>query len=434
VPAASYHTVAHPLVLSLAIPESKLSRREGIIWSDGAGITLARKMIPEAVYLGNRYDEALFKYYRHLWTAYPGEMAWLYVRKFMAAGVQQIAVLRGQGGIGGRAAALLLKPMALLANGLLLLILFLGLTAGALVSAVRQPRVFPLMLALLSAAAILVLTESAIIMPLYVPSYHNYLTMYMLTICILGWQGVVSLVFGRQHAPDDGASARKTALYFDSISDDFHARMNVFDLQARLDWFDRCLDHHDVRGARVLDVGAGLGQFSDLARSRGGRVVPLDIAPRLVSALKPRFPEATRGSATSLPFATGAFNIVISSECIEHTPDPAAAVREMLRVLRPGGVLLLTTPNLVWRWSVWMAEVSGLRKFEGIENWMSRAGLRQAIVRADGRILGTAGLHILPFQLRPLRPLIRLMNEQGQWLKPLMINQCWIAQKRGDLA
>jgi SAM-dependent methyltransferase len=112
----------------------------------------------------------------------------------------------------------------------------------------------------------------------------------------------------------------------------------------------------------------------------------------------------------------------------------AAAVREMVRVLRPGGLLLLTTPNLVWRWSVWLAEVSGLRKFEGIENWMSRGALRRAIVRADGSILGTAGLHILPFQLRPLWPLIRLMNEHGQVLKPMMINQCWIAQKRSESA
>ena len=102
----------------------------------------------------------------------------------------------------------------------------------------------------------------------------------------------------------------------------------------------------------------------------------------------------------------------------------------MLRVLRPGGILFLTTPNLVWRWSVGLAEILRVRRFEGIENWLSRPAVRRTIVEAGGDIISTSGLHILPFQLTPLLPIIRLINEQGQWLKPLMINQCWIARKR----
>jgi hypothetical protein len=104
----------------------------------------------------------------------------------------------------------------------------------------------------------------------------------------------------------------------------------------------------------------------------------------------------------------------------------------MVRVLRPGGFLFLTTPNLVWRWSVAVAEGLAIRRFEGIENWLSRRAVRLAIEKAGGDIVGTAGLHILPFQLTPLLPVIRWVNEHGQWLKPLMINQCWIATKREE--
>ena len=223
---------------------------------------------------------------------------------------------------------------------------------------------------------------------------------------------------------------RKTELFFDSIADDFLQRMNQFDQQARVDWFRRAVSAYPVARSTMIDVGAGLGHFSDVGADHSAEVVPLDIAPRLVSRLRSRFPAATVASATNLPFETGSVDYVVSSECIEHTFDPRQAVREMMRVLRPGGVLFLTTPNLVWRWSVSLAELLRVRRFEGIENWLSRPALRRTIVESNGEIVSTAGLHILPFQLTPLLPVIRFVNERGQWLKPLMINQCWIARKR----
>jgi SAM-dependent methyltransferase len=223
---------------------------------------------------------------------------------------------------------------------------------------------------------------------------------------------------------------RKTELFFDSIADDFLDRMNQFDQAARVEWFEKAWPHHGVADATVVDVGAGLGHFSLVAERHAAVVVPLDIAPRLVRRLRERFPAAMVASATDLPFATGSVDFVVSSECIEHTRDPRMAVREMLRVLRPGGVLFLTTPNLPWRWSVGLAELLRIRRFEGIENWLSRSATRRTIVESGGEIIGTAGLHILPFQLTLLLPVIRWVNDHGQWLKPLMINQCWIARKR----
>ena len=224
----------------------------------------------------------------------------------------------------------------------------------------------------------------------------------------------------------------KTELFFDSIADDFLERMSPFDQQARSDWFDAALSAHSSADAVMVDVGAGLGHFSDIGRCHGAMVVPVDIAPRLVGRLHERFSMAIVASATCLPFETGAVDIVASSECIEHTRDPRGAVREMLRVLRPGGLLFLTTPNLPWRWSVGLAELLGVRHFAGLENWLSRPALRRTIVECGGDIVDTAGLHILPFQLKALLPFIRWMNQRGQWLKPIMINQCWIARKRSS--
>jgi 2-polyprenyl-6-hydroxyphenyl methylase/3-demethylubiquinone-9 3-methyltransferase len=225
---------------------------------------------------------------------------------------------------------------------------------------------------------------------------------------------------------------RKTELFFDSIADDFLERYNQFELQARIDWFDKALSTQQLAHSTMVDVGAGVGQISSVGERHGAAVVPIDIAPRLVGRLRERFSAAMVASATDLPFATGSVDFVVSSECIEHTRDPRKAVREMMRILRPGGVLFLTTPNLPWRWSVGLAELLRIRRFEGIENWLSRSALRRTIVESGGEIVGTAGLHILPFQLTPLLPVIRWINDHGQWLKPLMINQCWIARKRSS--
>jgi SAM-dependent methyltransferase len=427
---ASYHTVAHPLVLSLAVPPSDLSRREGIEWSDGAGIAIAQRIIPNVGYLSPAYDTALFQYYVHLWRAFPGEMIALYVAKFSLAGTPIVDSFEGWTGIEGRVFRILVWPFFLVRNGILLLLVFAMIAVFAVHASARRGSRVALCAGLLSFAAALLLIESAVIMPFYRLQYHGFLTAVFPMVSVLALQSAIDRVFGRRTAISDSSSqaARKTAMYFDAIHGDFASRMNPFDLDARLAWFGRAFNRFPL-GSRVLDVGAGLGHFSDLASSREARVVPLDIAPRLVARLHAQHSMAVCGSAIELPFSDGTFDAVISSECIEHTPDPALAVAECLRVLKPGGRLYLTTPNLVWRWSISVAEWLRVRKFEGIENWLSRPALRRAVERCGGSVESSEGLHILPFQLRPLWPLIDWFNLHGQWSRAIMINQCWIVRK-----
>ena len=427
---ASYHTVAHPLVLSLAVPPTDLSRREGIEWSDGAGIAIAQRIIPDVGYLSPAYDTALFQYYRHLWRAFPEEMIALYVGKFSMVGTPIIDSFDAWRGIEGRLFRLLVWPFTLVRNGILLLFLLAIVAIFTLSAGARHASRVPLCAGLLSFSAALLLIESAVIMPFYRLQYHGFLTVAFPMLSVLAIQGALDrVVASRAPLPSSTSqSSRKTAMYFDAIHADFASRMNPFDLDARLAWFDRAFNRYPLVG-RVLDVGAGLGHFSDLASSRDVRVAPLDIAPRLVAKLHERHTKAVCGSAIELPFCDGTFDAVISSECIEHTPDPALAVSECLRVLKPGGRLYLTTPNFVWRWSISVAEWLRIRKFEGIENWLSRPALRRTVERCGASVELTEGLHILPFQLRPLWPLIHWFNLHGQWGRAVMINQCWIVRK-----
>jgi hypothetical protein len=192
---AASHSIAHPLVLSLGVPQNDLSRREGIDWLDAAGIHLAQRMIPDAVYLGPTYDEALFKYYRYLWKTYPREMTRVYIAKFSLTGSHMLTIISAGGGSLARVKRLLVAPLRLLPNGIWLLALYAAIATVSAVLALRNRSAAAFALSLLSIAACLLHVESAVIMPLYVPNYHNYLACYAELICLFAWQAAAQVAW-----------------------------------------------------------------------------------------------------------------------------------------------------------------------------------------------------------------------------------------------
>lgn len=117
-------------------------------------------------------------------------------------------------------------------------------------------------------------------------------------------------------------------------------------------------------GDLVLDLGCGFGRHAYEALRRGGRVVACDMSPTELVEVRKTFQvmhehgelapstmaTATCGDATRLPFPDGTFDRIIASEVMEHIPDDLAALDELTRVLRPGGVLAVTIPS-------WLPEV-----------------------------------------------------------------------------
>lgn len=97
--------------------------------------------------------------------------------------------------------------------------------------------------------------------------------------------------------------------------------------------------------ARVLDVGSADGP--SVAWMRGGHTrVAVDTDPR---GLAPG--EGVCASALALPFADGTFDVVAAFDVIEHCDPEHAAVAELVRVLRPGGRLLVSVPAYQWAWT-----------------------------------------------------------------------------------
>lgn len=108
-------------------------------------------------------------------------------------------------------------------------------------------------------------------------------------------------------------------------------------------WFRQALDYDSAAGLDVLDVGCGQGIDLVQYGRAGARATGIDLTPRHVELARRHAAAAgvdatvVEGDAEHLPFADASFDRVSSNGVLHHTPDMPAALREVARVLRPGG-------------------------------------------------------------------------------------------------
>lgn len=103
--------------------------------------------------------------------------------------------------------------------------------------------------------------------------------------------------------------------------------------------------------ARVLDVGAGEGYLCKLLKERGYEVEACDYQEDLFKV--PGIPFHKADLNRSIPLPDGRFDCIVSIEVLEHLENHVQFMREVMRVLRPGGTVILTTPNVLSLPSRW---------------------------------------------------------------------------------
>lgn len=174
-----------------------------------------------------------------------------------------------------------------------------------------------------------------------------------------------------------------------------------------------------LAGLRLLDVGCGDGELICAAAARGALVAGVDADPAMLAAARLRMAQAgleaivRAGRVEELPFPDASFDVVASVAVLCFVGDAGRAVREMARVLRPGGRLVI---GELGRWSTWAA----LRRMRG---WLGSTTWRAARFRTPGELrtlVEEAGLSVTAIQgavyYPPTNLLARLLAPLDPWL------------------
>jgi len=170
--------------------------------------------------------------------------------------------------------------------------------------------------------------------------------------------------------------------YFDTVASHWDAmREEFFSKTVRKKAFEIA---HLEKGKLAADIGAGTGYITEGLIERGLRVIAIDQSESMLDVLKTKLPFPDRvdcrvGEAEDLPVEDNLVDYVLANMYLHHVEDPFTAIKEMVRILKPEGSLIITDMDehdfsflMIEHRDRWM----GFKR-EDIERWLKEAGLKE---------------------------------------------------------
>jgi 2-polyprenyl-3-methyl-5-hydroxy-6-metoxy-1,4-benzoquinol methylase len=200
----------------------------------------------------------------------------------------------------------------------------------------------------------------------------------------------------------------------------------------KLTMIDQLVRPHLRAGSRLLEVGCGAGNLLLQAAVPGSYPMALDLSMQALTFVRSRLQEAgagpgapggyacTQAIGEALPFSDGSFDCVLLSEVIEHLETPEISIRAARRVLKPGGRLLVTTPNYrsFWPLMEWTIDRLNMAPKMAGEQHVSRfhpASLKRMLVEAGLNLEYSGSI----YNLSPFLSLVSLGRAKHQLQREL---------------
>ena len=217
---------------------------------------------------------------------------------------------------------------------------------------------------------------------------------------------------------------------YHSVAGDYQYRalhsghpMQRFWHRGKLAMIDQLIRPHLAAGSRLLEIGCGAGNLLLQAAVAGSFPVALDLSMQALTFVRSRFEEASSGAETPrgfacmqavgecLPLRENSFDCILISEVIEHLEKPQISIREAVRVLRPGGRLLITTPNYrsFWPLMEWLVDRMNMAPKMAGEQHISRfypSSLKNLLVGLGLRMEYAGSIY-------NLSPFLSLVSSEG---------------------
>lgn len=193
-----------------------------------------------------------------------------------------------------------------------------------------------------------------------------------------------------------------------SSAGDFYARVYKEDQYSNDDTAEkhpfaptlrRFLDRHRLGGAKCVEIGSGRGAFQDVVADYTGA----DYSSSVAHYYHKPFHNA---SCEALPFPDNSFDVAWSYAVLEHVGDPEKALREVRRVVRPGGLILLEP---AWQCRSWAADGYPVRPYSDFGYWgrLIKASIpfRDTVLFRSAYIFPRRLFHLLRYLLGGRRPI-----------------------------
>jgi ubiquinone/menaquinone biosynthesis C-methylase UbiE len=213
-------------------------------------------------------------------------------------------------------------------------------------------------------------------------------------------------------------------------------------------YFRRFIDGYNLfkpflnseKHAKVLDIcsrtGNGSKYYYEKIKNPNWKFVCADVTDRMMNIADEVLSEAKINHSMiklenlNLPLSDNEFDYILFYETLEHVDNPEKLISELARVLKPGGYILLTTPNVLWALAHQLAPILGLHHSEGPHHMVSKKRILNSFKKNNLKIVAQDTNVILPFGPKKITNLIgKLENRWLKFLKPLGLRRMFVVKK-----